>query len=165
MSNLHDNGINWTLLVTIYRKTIKFTFFSLVFIECCRASCYVDFSLSNPHFNFGEVGILLGSWFKFRVNLQIFNHNFRVYEDEEDYVIESPDSTSIFVLCNFLYVASIMAFSISKPFRKPFYSNVFFTSNIIAIWVLNILLTFFKWVINFIYENNIDSFTKFRIWW
>lgn len=37
-----------------------------------------------------------------------------------------------------------MAFSISKPFRKPFYTNIFFTVNIVLIWLLNTLIIWVK---------------------
>jgi len=71
----------------------------------------------------------------------------------DDLLSCTPQSTTNFVFTNFLYVASIMAFSASKPFKKPFYTNKNFTGCIISIWILNILMTFFKWVIFFKKKN------------
>ena len=41
------------------------------------------------------------------------------------------------------YVATVVAFSIGKPFRKPMYTNLLFTLNVIIIAVINyyIMLT------------------------
>lgn len=35
------------------------------------------------------------------------------------------------------YVATVVAFSVGKPFRKPMYTNVFFTINAIIAAVVN----------------------------
>jgi len=49
----------------------------------------------------------------------------------------------MFVLSNNLYLGIVLSTSVSKPFRKPFYTNPFYTLNIIVIWCYNTLLVIF----------------------
>jgi len=35
------------------------------------------------------------------------------------------------------YVATVIAFSIGKPFRKPAYTNIYFTVNVLALVLFN----------------------------
>ena len=49
----------------------------------------------------------------------------------------------LFILANNLYLGISLSTSVSKPFRKPFYTNPFYTLNIILLWVFNTLLVTF----------------------
>lgn len=44
-----------------------------------------------------------------------------------DDVDPSPENTSIFLISNFQYIVTAVAFSISRPFKKPIYSNFILT--------------------------------------
>lgn len=36
-----------------------------------------------------------------------------------------------------------MAFSNGKPFKKPFYTNIYFCANVVIYWIICILITLF----------------------
>ena len=55
------------------------------------------------------------------------------------------ECTTIFVFSNMMYLSAITAFSISKPFRKPFYTNLWFTFNFFGLYLYNFLIIFFPW--------------------
>jgi len=42
-----------------------------------------------------------------------------------------------------------LAFIVGKPFRKPFYTNIWFTISIVGLFIVNLLLTYnpFNWAI------------------
>lgn len=42
-----------------------------------------------------------------------------------------------FVLTNYLYLGIVLSTSVSKPFRKPFYTNPYYTVTLLAIWLYN----------------------------
>jgi cation-transporting ATPase 13A3/4/5 len=46
-------------------------------------------------------------------------------------VTPSPDNTAIFLVSNFQYIITAVAFSISRPFKKPIYSNFILTGYLI----------------------------------
>jgi len=47
-------------------------------------------------------------------------------------VAPSPDNTSIFLVSNFQFIITAFAFSISRPFKKPIYSNFILTGFLIV---------------------------------
>lgn len=49
----------------------------------------------------------------------------------------------MFVLTNYLYLGIVLATSVSKPFRKPFYTNPYYTVNLIVVWIYNGLLVIY----------------------
>lgn len=49
----------------------------------------------------------------------------------------------LFILANNLYLGIVLSTSVSKPFRKPFYTNPFYTLNVILLWCFNTLLVIF----------------------
>jgi len=55
----------------------------------------------------------------------------------------NAETTTIFVFSNFLYLAAIISFTVGKPFRKPFYTNIWFTLNVILLELYQILIAFF----------------------
>ena len=60
-------------------------------------------------------------------------------------------NTIIYFVASMQYVATVVAFSIGKPFRKPMHTNLLFTFNVILISVLNyyIMLTPDQFTIDF----------------
>jgi len=68
--------------------------------------------------------------------------NKEFFEDHDSLMTNNQEAGVLFIFSNFLYLGSIIAFSIAKPFRKPFYTNWLFTGNIIAIWAYNFLIVF-----------------------
>jgi hypothetical protein len=48
----------------------------------------------------------------------------------------------LFVFSNFLYIGIALATSVSKPFRKEFYTNIPLVINIVALWAYNVILPF-----------------------
>lgn len=61
------------------------------------------------------------------MNNQSFNYNSAIAE-------------GLFILTNNLYLGIVLSTSVSKPFRKPFYTNPFYTLNVIILWCFNTLL-------------------------
>ena len=68
--------------------------------------------------------------------------NEEYFENKQTLITDNQEVGVLFIFSNFLYLGSIMAFSISKPFRKPFYTNWLFTGNIILIWIYNLVIVF-----------------------
>lgn len=71
-------------------------------------------------------------------------------EDSYDYYVKNTDfrtgsalALGLFVLTNNLYLGIVLSTSVSKPFRKPFYTNPFYTLNVILLWCFNTLLVIF----------------------
>jgi hypothetical protein len=68
----------------------------------------------------------------------------------------SFENTSIFWVSSFQYLSTCVAFSVSKPFRKPLYTNVIFTVSLVLMVLFNIFLivanedmAWAKWAIDF----------------
>jgi magnesium-transporting ATPase (P-type) len=68
----------------------------------------------------------------------------------KDYYINNGDfnsgselSLALFVLSNNLYLGIVLSTSVSKPFRKPFYTNPYYTLNLILLWCYNTFLVIF----------------------
>ncbi len=60
-----------------------------------------------------------------------------------EFVNERSDTALIFfVLSNYLYLGIVLSTSLAKPFRKPFYTNYFYTANLIFLWCYNTLIVF-----------------------
>ena len=47
---------------------------------------------------------------------------------------------AIFVLSNYLYLGIVLSTSVSKPFRKPFYTNPWYTLILVLLWIYNTLI-------------------------
>jgi cation-transporting ATPase 13A2 len=78
----------------------------------------------------------------------------------------SYDNTIVFWVSNFQYVATCLAFSVSKPFRKSFYTNIHFTLSFAIITLMCIWIVFGQqyWIIEvfFLQEENMPL--TFRYW-
>ena len=46
-------------------------------------------------------------------------------------------SLATFILINYLYLGIVLSTSVSKPFRKPFYTNPYYTFTLLALWLYN----------------------------
>lgn len=73
--------------------------------------------------------------------------NLEYYYDEANnpdawFPYMNAETTTIFVFSNFLYLAAIVSFTVGKPFRKPFYTNYWFTLNIVLLELYQILIAF-----------------------
>ena len=51
---------------------------------------------------------------------------------EDGEVVPSADNTAIFLISNFQYILTAVAFSISRPFKKPIYTNFILTGYLIV---------------------------------
>ncbi|KAL4462588.1 hypothetical protein ABPG74_000418 [Tetrahymena malaccensis] len=63
--------------------------------------------------------------------------------DELDGRKSCYESTTLFFFTNFQYVATCLSFSIGKPFKKPFYTNKYFTGSVIGIVLIGIYVQLF----------------------
>src|SRR3569833_2432742 len=61
---------------------------------------------------------------------------------KENYVCY--ESTAVFLVGCFQYLVTCISFSISRPFRKPLYTNAPFTISIIGLFCINVFLTMFS---------------------
>lgn len=66
--------------------------------------------------------------------------NEQKYIEEEDFILDTPETNIIFLFTNFMYIFSFLAFSISKPWRKEFYTNIPFSIILIFVFVYSVLL-------------------------
>ncbi len=74
------------------------------------------------------------------------------------------ENTAMFLLTLYQYLVCAMAFSISKPFRQPIYTNLWFTASLVILAVFNIYITLVdqKWIYNiFVIKENITM--EFRL--
>lgn len=44
-------------------------------------------------------------------------------ENERAFILESHENCALFLFSNIMYIMTLLAFSISKPWRKDFYTN------------------------------------------
>lgn len=51
-------------------------------------------------------------------------------------------SSTLFIFTNFLYMGVVIATSISKPFRKDFYTNPYLVANILLLTISNLVIPF-----------------------
>jgi cation-transporting ATPase 13A2 len=51
-------------------------------------------------------------------------------------------SSTLFIFTNFLYMGVVLATSISKPFRKEFYTNPYLVANVLLLTVSNLAIPF-----------------------
>ena len=80
--------------------------------------------------------------------------------NDENANTESFENSSVFFISIFQYLVICMVFSISKPFRQPLYTNLFFTISLIVLiaFSLYIVLSQDAWVLSwFEIENNISE--------
>lgn len=71
----------------------------------------------------GQICMLLALSGEFNADIDYINNggqdiNEAKYLEEEDFLLETPENNIIFLFTNFMYIFSLLAFSISKPWRK-----------------------------------------------
>lgn len=75
--------------------------------------------------------------------LDVQRRDFYVPNDPTETAFAEPDpsyeSTVLFMVANFQYLATCIAFSVAKPFRKPIWSNIPFTVCTICLNILGSL--------------------------
>ncbi len=57
-----------------------------------------------------------------------------------NFMSKSVTVISLFVLSNYLYLGVVLSTSVSKPFRKPFYTNPWYTLILVLLWVYNTMI-------------------------
>jgi cation-transporting ATPase 13A2 len=57
-------------------------------------------------------------------------------KDEDDKMCY--ENTSVVFISNFQYLITCMVFSISKPFRQPIYTNLWFTLSLVLLFAMNL---------------------------
>jgi cation-transporting ATPase 13A3/4/5 len=53
--------------------------------------------------------------------------NFCLPDEDNCEILACPDNTAIFLMSNMQYLVTAIAFSISKPFKSPIYTNIYLT--------------------------------------
>ena len=84
--------------------------------------------------------------------------------DDPDGSTNSFENTSLVFVSLFQYLVICMVFSISKPFRQPIYTNLWFSLFLVILLVLSgyVVLSSDTWVISlFVLEDTITM--KFRL--
>ena len=61
--------------------------------------------------------------------------------ESEDANTEGYENSALFMVSLYQYVVVCVAFSISKPFRQPLYTNLWFTISLVVLSVFNIYVT------------------------
>ncbi|BFZ23149.1 hypothetical protein BsWGS_26187 [Bradybaena similaris] len=84
-------------------------------------------------------------------------------EDE----VKTWDSTTIFLLSSFMYIAVAFTFSKGPPFRKPIYTNAAFMITLVILFALNTYLLIYPWrpILDFLNMMPVDTRTsmEFRL--
>ena len=63
-----------------------------------------------------------------------------------DFENKTVTSNAAFILSNYLYLGVVLSCSVSRPFRKPFYTNPYYTANLLLLWLYNTLLVVVPWL-------------------
>ena len=67
--------------------------------------------------------------------------NYKAYKDNDNsFITGTPETGILFLFTNFLYIFSFVAFSISKPWRKEFFTNVPFMVVFVVSFSYSVLL-------------------------
>jgi cation-transporting ATPase 13A3/4/5 len=53
--------------------------------------------------------------------------NFCLPDEDDCEILACPDNTAVFLMANIQYLVTAVAFSISKPFKSPIYTNIYLT--------------------------------------
>ena len=72
---------------------------------------------------------------------------------EDDSANACFENTALFLFANFQYLMACVAFSISKPFRQPLYTNYAFTIAILLLLGMNIYMSLSndQWLGDYLY--------------
>lgn len=46
----------------------------------------------------------------------------------------------MFIITNYLYLGIVLSTSVSEPFRRPFYTNIYYTATLIILWAYNTII-------------------------
>lgn len=65
--------------------------------------------------------------------------------NEEDANMRCYENSALFLFANFQYLVTCVAFSISKPFRQPLYSNFIFSVSLMVLLAFSIILVLSHW--------------------
>jgi len=96
----------------------------------------------------GSIAIQLGfqvfmfyyvSWWSFYTPAPYLDPNFDPADADDN--TACFENTSVFLISLYQYVVVCVAFSISKPFRQPLYTNLWFTFSLIILSVFNVYIT------------------------
>jgi len=79
----------------------------------------------------------------------------RCQEKMSAYMLPCIENSSVFLVSIFQYVFVAVAFMVGKPFRKPLYTNFWFTFCVIFLTILNLIMLFnpFNWQLFYQYEG------------
>lgn len=66
--------------------------------------------------------------------------NLQAYIDTQDFSLTNFEVQTIFMFSNFMYLFSVVAFSISKPWKKEFYTNPYFMVVLIIVFAYDIII-------------------------
>lgn len=67
--------------------------------------------------------------------------NMQRYIDDEDFILDTPETNILFLFTNFMYIFSLLAFSIAKPWRKNFWTNLPFMIVLFIAFTYCVLIT------------------------
>lgn len=84
--------------------------------------------------------------------------------DDPDASMACFENTSMFLTTLYQYLVVAMAFSISKPFRQPIYTNLWFSFSLAILSVFSIYITLAsdKWIEK-IFEIKMEITMEFRL--
>ena len=72
-----------------------------------------------------------------------FEVNKEYYEENEDFRLDGVEGSIIFVFANNIYLFSVLAFNISRPWRREFWTNIPLVVISILVLVFNVLMNLF----------------------
>jgi cation-transporting ATPase 13A3/4/5 len=90
--------------------------------------------------------------------------NFCLPDEDDCEILACPDNTAVFLMANIQYLVTAVAFSISKPFKSPIYTNIYLTLFMLfgLVYSCVIILWQEKFISNLLqlynFENPHDSF-------
>lgn len=65
-------------------------------------------------------------------------------------------------MSNYLYLGIVLSTSVSKPFRKPFYTNIAYTITLVILWLYNTGMVIFPSItIDDVRKKNLHETTEY----
>ena len=75
---------------------------------------------------------------------------------------ETEVALAAFIMSNYLYLGIVLSTSVSKPFRKPFYTNIAYTITLVILWLYNTGMVIFPSItIDDVRKKNLHETTEY----
>jgi len=75
------------------------------------------------------------------------------------------ENSTLYLVSIYQYVIVALAFMVGKPFRKSFYTNIYFTLSLAALLGINLIVTYNPFNFSFLTDGTLDAEVVFLLSW